>query len=219
MYINTYGRWERGEILYLEEKMRHECSWWSRGTEYWPRDETVPALDEAVALGYETAEIFYVRAVAHAWLANYGLALRDVNLAIEKSENNAQLSDCLCGRAHIFVRTGAYAEAYKDLTKARTLSGPELNVWSFESVHSITKEILYRFGIAHEFHTLQQKDLGIYEQVLRLLTLAFGRAGRHIGVGVDEEFPEIARTLRTIVGSDIWHAAQSEDVFSFIVDF
>ena len=208
---------DRGEFLYLKQKAR-----WASSSYYedgWIREETLPELAEALQLSSRAAEVYYFRALAHYLSHNYGMARQEVDSALEIATDEEISADCLRLRAGVLLSTGNFHEAHETIQRA---AGWASQSWlGRKSLHQIRKEIIYRIGIGCEFGTIRKEDIGSdFKHILTVLLLSetrpvtvdFGEGAvftiRH---DFGEVFPEVASTVRSIVGERVWRASMTED--------
>ena len=192
---NTEGR-EHGEVLYLELKAVDTTAGLSEES-----DQAVAALDKAIQLGYNEPEVYHLRAVVNFYYTyNYGLALRDIDIAIGTTEQTADLAKYLCLRANILIRMGRFNEAYDSLSQARQLAKGKVGDLQghIELIGRIEDEFLYRYSIAYEFNMLGGRPIGIVRSIFQVLAVWKERIG--------ERYPEIAHVIRKIVGEQFWQA-------------
>lgn len=187
--------------------------------EGWDSNQIIEYIDTAISLGFEDPRAYYLRSSAHSSNNNYGLALYDINIAIELARDNPRLLlDCLNLRISIFMSVRSYQQAFEDLLQAFKLSPADTNFRVVGDLHYLTREIYQRIGIQWKFG-IRKKDVGIYDFILTLLILEDGSPeivkltdgslkeyarGSHI----EEEFPYLATVLQEIVGTDMWQAAK-----------
>lgn len=162
---NTQGR-EHGEVLYLEWRaVENEAELSCKP------NQAVVALDKAIQLGYSEQGAYYLRALAHFYNCNYGLALQDIDVAIESAEQNDQLVDYLCFRANILVKMEQFDEAFANLSRARELSERKVRDNYGYIASGIEDTIVHRYSIAYEFNMLDQQRIELARAIFQVLAV------------------------------------------------
>ena len=207
---------ERGQFLYLREVSRLAVVvYYEDG---WPKDGTIAGLTEALGLGYREPEVYYCRALAHCFTTNYGLALQDINTAINQGIKKSKLVDCLRVRAAILLEVGRFKEACIDLAKTNGWSPTEIELFGLHSEgYRLQEQIAYRIGIGIKYSLFEEQDL--YRAILvgllisRLQPAVIGpKGGEKIRLkpNLARLWPEVAPTLRAFVGDEVWRACLDE---------
>ena len=202
---NTQGR-EHGEVLYLEWRaVENEV-----GLSCKP-NQAVVALDKAIQLGYNEPGAYHLRALANFYACNYGLALQDLDRAVEGTEQTSQPANYWCLRAYILVKMGKFEEAYTCLSKARQLSKGESCSELGYFIGGIEDEIVYRYSMAYELNALNQQSISRARAIFQILTVFGGEIVVPVsGKGqvilrearMDERYPTIAHVIRAIIGAE-----------------
>lgn len=201
---HTTGR-EYGQVLYLDVCTEDYFSGLTNGHP----EEFIAILDEAIRHGYIEAGVYYFRAIANFDACNYGLALSDIDTAINLIiEGNKDVADYLCVRANILVRLGTlhasskkdrFKEAFDNLERARRVSGEEFPESFGYLTHGLEMDILYKYALEYEFTHRRENKL---RNVLLQSIIAQWDDFDHFS----ENNPEFARVIREIVGEDFLKA-------------
>jgi tetratricopeptide (TPR) repeat protein len=129
--------------------------------------DVISGLDHVLHLGYDEPEVFGHRAwINYYYLYNYGLALEDINQALEKSELRSDVDLVLKG--HILMKMGRFKEAYLSFDEGRRIGKWDICPYDYGWVYSsaFELEILQRFGLQQEFHdNMEESDL---QSILRI---------------------------------------------------
>lgn len=105
---------EYGEVLFFAALKMYIFSFYA--SEGWDSDVIIRNIDLAFKLGFEDPKAYYLRASAHLDNKNLGLALNDINYAINMIRNDLQLlKDCLDLRVRILMAMKQFELAYNDL--------------------------------------------------------------------------------------------------------
>jgi hypothetical protein len=211
---NATGR-DLGEVMFMEVK--HIDS--DRGLDHMSY-EAVDLLDKAIQYGFEESPVYLLRADVHFYSnQNYGLALRDINKAIEKADST--VVDLLIIKADILARLGKFSESIQCLIMARRMLGAQkipLQYVKYDAMlpRDFTKEIIYRFAANYEFFKTEPNHEYFLETIFQALLLKFFGSGWKVlqnsidGSVVWEQgtvwnmFPDVANTIIEIVGVEFW---------------
>ena len=148
--------YELGEVLFLEmieldgQRLLSERSL-----------EALSKLDRVLQLGYSEPEVYSHRAwINYYYLYNYGLALEDINQALEKSESRSDSDLVLKG--HILLRMGKYKEASMAFSEGSQIGNwrtcPYDYGWTGSS--KVELELLQNRSLQQEFYYgTEQSDL------------------------------------------------------------
>ncbi len=204
-------------MLYLYAKCEYNNAGFSWGTE-----NILSLVDSAINLGYLEAPVFSLRAEAHYERHNLGLALSDVNGAINMATPGADLIEYLCLKAAILVKIRNYTEACNVLSEARKLSSQgygQLGGYGYSMGIEAT-DILYQLLIPYEYG-LVDRDLRtwgeLFRPIVQYLTLATVRGEyvreqdrdsrwRNVRATVAKTYSLIANAIKEVVGEDFWQA-------------
>jgi hypothetical protein len=199
LQANTSGH-ELGEVLYIELKMI------DYNITLCDQIDAAAKLDRIIQLGYNEPEVFALRAKAHLLDSNHGLALSDVNRAIESTTNTKQQARFRALRAEIIAtadlvhqyrnnRRARFEDAYKDLIAA-TQFGRAPVAWSLAS--DIGVEALYRLVLEYIANNNSFYDVDAENQraLVRSLVYTIGH--------IETQHSTIAYYVRQIVGEDFW---------------
>jgi tetratricopeptide (TPR) repeat protein len=207
---------QRGEFLFLKQKARWSVSCYRE--DGWTMEETPSELSEALQLGFKSAEVYYFMALSHYYVSNYGLTLQDVNSALEIAEDSEIMADCLRLRASVLLHKNRFSDAYHTIQRANGWAESSLG---YDSFHQLADEIIYRIGIGCQFGALDKDSVGYdFKAILTILLIsttrpfilrADGKVVLRHKSEFKELFPEVASTIRSIVGEDAWRASKSED--------
>jgi tetratricopeptide (TPR) repeat protein len=166
----TVGR-EAGELLYRQVAQLDDDTYLFEGI----ADRVLPMLDQAIALGFDEAVVYLFRAQAHYRMDDLGLALSDIEKALEKPIRNERLNDdpgmatYLGMKALILSGMGRLQEAFNVRIEARDKFGEGRN-YQDEALF-IMYEILGRYAICCEFAGFPDKnDAAAATAILRALT-------------------------------------------------
>jgi hypothetical protein len=207
---NTNGR-EHGEVLFCQ------VSAWDRTADESVTEETVAVLTQVIALGYREPEVYYERAYANGALNNYGLALKDVDEAIGRTEeSNQQLFDLLCLRAEVLIAMGRYADAWQTLARGRKLEAYRKSPCGFYAMDSLmeTQDILCHYALQHKFELGTVSD----SEQLALRVLAFSQGSDALD-DMERNCPGILRSVRELVGEQVWMALAAGTDLSVRINF
>ncbi len=184
-------------------------------------NDVIDYLTIALKLGFEDLKVYYIRASAHFFNHNFGLAMEDINIAINMIKNEPYiLADCLSLRVVTLQKMGNFKEAYDDLieiTKIEKIGSGHFWLW-LSGVNSLREEIYQRTAFEWKLQSTE-KDVGIYKFILTLMILnesmpkyMLGKDGKpheyHRGNVIEKEMPYMVPTLKEIIGDDIWQAAK-----------
>ncbi len=204
LQANTSGR-ELGEILYFELEML------DKNMTLYDQIDAAAKLDRIIQLGYDEPEAFALRAYAHLLDSNHGLALNDINRAIESTADAKQQAQFRTLRAEIIATASLehqyreaashlnyharFEDAYQDLLIAKQ-SGRVYGYKGFAS-HLIV-EILYRLVLAYvaNDNSFDTHNDYFYRTLVRQVASWLGH--------IETNHPTIAYTVRQIVGEDFW---------------
>ena len=182
--------------------------------------EAIKDLDNAIQLGYQTGEAYYLRAIVHFFMHNYGLALCDFDLALPKLAESRKLMDCICLRATVLARVGQFNEAFDAFSSARALSKDQIpDSWGYLG-SGLQDEILNIFCLAYEFSPNSRLEVEIMRPIVqRLLIYSVSREFlksnsngklQRVKATVKRRYPKLIQTLRNIVGEEFWQQNRSQ---------
>ena len=101
---------ELGELFYLEAHNIEADTWLFEEYE----EETIRLLDKAIEYDYLIPNVYFYRSRANCGMCNYGLALNDINIAIEKIESDdRQLEEYLLFKINILRLMQKLDDAYE----------------------------------------------------------------------------------------------------------
>jgi len=220
---NTEGD-ELGEVLYWEV-----MSWEAR-YEMNVGKQAKPLLDKAIALGYKTPEIYFLRSQANISLCNYGFALEDIDEAITLAWPNDIQVKYYARKAEILVEMNQYQEAYQALAKGQKINKKELSNWLHLVEYDIDDSLLCRYALECEFGTQTIREP--MNMAIKAIILWKGRQVREISRQPDgkiltqtefnylnKKVPGILRPMRKMLGEKLWNLLiNDEDItlkFSF----
>ena len=130
-------------------------------------------LDEAISLGFDDPEIYYLRSFGNKVASNYGTALRDVDKAISITRNEERKIVYMCHRAEILVKIEGFNYAYETLVEAKKNDNKGKNmVRNYLDLHTRDAiiNILCLFGLDKKFYGIDfVKTEPIYSMVKLLL--------------------------------------------------
>jgi len=220
---NTEG-YELGEILYWE------IMGWEARYEMSVAKQAKPLLDEAIALGYKTPEIYFLRSQANIALCNYGFALEDIDEAITLAWPNDIQVKYYARKANILVEMNRYQEAYQILAKGQKIDKIELSNWLHLVEYDIDDSLLCRYALEYEFgtHTIPEP----MNMAIKAIILWKGRRVAEISRQpegniltktdfdyLNSTMPWILRSIRKMLGEKLWNLLmKDEDIdlkFSF----
>ncbi len=205
---NTTGR-EHGEVLYLEAD---STDGFLNFADTDPEDGFAK-LSKAIEVGYDKPEAYALRAEASLCNCNFGLALRDINTAIEHADADspklarylflrAAVSECLIWQRPYKSIIPYLDQAYRDVIKAHKLAleleDEEQHIKNYSRDPSFETNFLYHLVLNYERNNRQISELS--QKLVQLISLSAS-----IGK-IQERFPVIAPTVRKIVGEDFWQA-------------
>jgi len=197
---HTKGR-ELGEVLY----------WEVEGWDAW-EEQAALLLSQAIELDYRHPGVYWLRAEANFRIWNYGLALQDIDTSIGGTEDAEELAERLCLRASILIGMKRFREAYATLSQARQLGKGDMYYSWGAGLDGIEGEVLWRYGMAHEFHYFPLPPIGLLRAILQALVAVIASSGSIIpGQGlqrgraaIERGFPEIVHFIKEIVGEEFW---------------
>jgi hypothetical protein len=195
---NAVGR-DLGQILYFDLL----AGYYNSGLFYF--DNAAPLLDRIISLGYIEAKVYALRAEASFLDSNNGLALIDINIALQKCQRKEDRRSWLTLKGTILTRMySGYGskrrdwldEAFVCFIEARKISDRE-PVDGFGYIdHDLEHNVLGIIALDHEFSdtrfSAHRQELG------RLLA-------RYIG-HIRNSYPNVAYLIRNLVGDDYWEA-------------
>lgn len=221
---NTDG-YELGEVLYWEVE-----GWESRYEESVGR-KAKPLLDKAIDLGYKSPEVYYLRAEANNASFNYGLALQDIDEAINKSRSyDANQVRYLALKAEILLEMNKVNEAFEVLFKGRELDQEELRNWLCLIDHGFDDSLLCRYMLEYEFgnHCISEP----MNMALKVLALWKGRVLQEFTIEsnsnitiktqlhyLEKKVPGILRTVREILGERLWNLMVKDREIPLVFNF
>jgi tetratricopeptide (TPR) repeat protein len=207
---------QKGEVIYLDWKAGEDRVCIASDS---PR-EMISAMDRALQLGYDQAGVYELRARANYYLHNYGLALEDVDSAIEGVRRTRRLVHLLCFRATVHAKAGLLKLAYEDLSRACQMSRQDFSRswnWWGESLLR-PSNLVWRGCIDHEFG--QQSRMSFLRPIFQLLIAQEARQefnfvefcdGKRVGTStysgkawIEHRYSEIVDVIKDIVGSEFW---------------
>jgi len=198
MKANLTGR-ELGEAIYIHVK---NCA-----DDHLLRDETdaLSDLNQVIELGYREADVYALRAQAHFFASNYGMALDDINVAIKLWKGEVEpVHDYFTLKANILAFMGPgvgndrakhFREALAALDEAHERGGHDYMGYVGSNLEL---DLMYTLAFRH----YSKSD----EQVPPLHSILMQRVCLSMrGYGpLSKRFPEIAHLVRRIVGDAFW---------------
>lgn len=141
---NTQGR-ELGEVLYIYNRNGESITGLMNSTV-----EALDDLNKAIELGYREADVYYLRAIVHYYDHNFGLALKDIELAISIANEGDSNIEYLELRAAVLTELKQFDAASKCFEQILLLSrGKIFDPWGALSIDE--NEILHRRALARKF--------------------------------------------------------------------
>lgn len=210
---NTDGD-ELGEVIYLDCKAGEDRV----GITNLEPDNILKELNHAIELGYKKPEIYKLRAHAHYFLHNYGLALNDINMALDGLKDETIVENALCLKANIEALIGQFKEAYESFEKARNLTSG-LNFqdgWGY--IRDDADNALWKYCLVQEFEGRNNKVLQAVFQALLVnmiskeVTRIAMRGNKVVAVSpsiagkasIEEEYPHLVPIIIEMVGEEFW---------------
>jgi tetratricopeptide (TPR) repeat protein len=193
-----------GEALYVHIKAT------SDNITLFEQYDAADTLIRILELGYREPDVYALRANAYYLECNYGLALKDIDTAIQLLQGNARmLSEYHYLRANILCSMRSrdssrayepYEKAVRSITEARRLAPKAYDPYGYIASH-FEIEILYTYALAEYSKTIDKYDRPIAQAIMRHVILLFG--------GVARRFPSIVSPIIDLVGEDFWQANRS----------
>jgi hypothetical protein len=159
--------------------------------------EIVQLLSEAIDLGYETPKVYYLRSIGHKAEGNNGIALRDIDIAIEKYQgNDDEKVEYLCLRAEVLAELKKYNEAYETLSTAEKIDRKAVKMHLMITYFHSFIDILCLFGLEQRYKVrLNEPEL----RVLQYLLLWSGRTAEKYKTNKNGDFVEIKSILDNLL--------------------
>lgn len=199
---NLSGR-ELGEAVYLYVYT------WDLSINGWEvGEEVVDMMNEATELGYAESLVFHLRAQGHILAGNYGMAVQDIDKAMENvgQQDPKRIVWLLCDRARALCGVGRFSEAYQSLSKAGKLDQETASL-HIMIAYRLEERILYECALSFEFYDHKLNDP--MKMLVKILTLWLGRSYRFSLESLENECPGILQLLQEILGQDLWSAMRS----------
>lgn len=205
LYDHTDG-YDRAEVIYT-----YVNSWEYENLDMKDNDtihklesgeEMVRLLDEAISLGFNDLEIFYLRSFGNKVASNYGTALRDIDKAISITRNEERKIVYMCHRAEILVKMAGFNDAYETLVEAKKIDNKGKNmVRNYLDLHTrdAIENILCLFGLDKKFYGIDSVKTEPIYSIVKLLLICISRRISRISTSRDGTVTKVRTELDDIL--------------------
>ncbi len=215
---NTSGV-ELGEVLFWEVK-----GWEARDIESVGKDAKA-LLDQSIELGFDNSEVYYLRAEANGALCNYGLALQDINTALEKASDQHSMVKYVALKIDILLAMRKFKDAARLIAWGRSNNEDELRSWlggvGSESFEDVFRKylLLSQFGSwkLHEPFKTALIAWALWNGRQLREIIKYSPSDIRIKTGLDsleEEIPGTRLIIRDVLGEKLWELMVNDDEIS-----
>ena len=170
---NTKGE-DLGKTLYLKAKTYKIDTYLFQDSPWVENcaNRAIALLNQAIKLGYQHPNVYFLRVEARCGAFNYGLALQDVDKVIETVEKTDELFPSAQSlRAFILVKMQKFDEVFMLYQEIRRHFHVE-DIDYFDIAYKLEVEILCRYALNHQFGGLEtpmQRPLSLPSKIVQLL--------------------------------------------------